>query len=173
MELYIIRHGQSANNALRDERERTFDPQLTEVGRQQAEQLAAFLAGSNQREPLYTPLTSRPTGEERPGFGITHLYTSAMHRAMQTAAPVAQALNLKPEIWLDIHEQGGLFLEEAGKHVGYPGKTRAEILDEFPNYVLPDTITDRGWYDITHGYEGMYSGAGRAIKVAVELRRLA
>ncbi|MEP7292807.1 MAG: histidine phosphatase family protein [Chloroflexota bacterium] len=170
MELYLIRHGQSANNILQDEKLRSFDPTLTDLGKQQAERLAQHLADSAPRDPEY----NLPDGvRDQRGFGFSHLYCSAMHRALETAAPLAQALGLKPEIWLDVHEQGGMYLDQEGQMVGFPGKSRREILGEFPDYVLPETITDAGWYDITHGYEALHTGAGRAIKVALELRRRA
>ncbi len=158
MELFVIRHGQSVNNLLGDESERIYDPPLTDLGKRQAEQLAQFLAAGD------------PDAGSTP---ITHLYCSAMHRALQTAAPLAKALHLRPEVWLDIHEQGGMYLDQEGRTVGFPGRTRAEILDEFPDYILPETVTETGWYDVAQGFEELHIGAGRAIKVALELRRRA
>ena len=40
MELFIIRHGQSVNNALEDQTKRKKDPALTSTGEQQAQELA-------------------------------------------------------------------------------------------------------------------------------------
>ncbi|MBK8035237.1 MAG: hypothetical protein IPK17_38180 [Chloroflexi bacterium] len=60
-----------------------------------------------------------------------------MYRAMQTTFPVADALGMQPEIWVDVHENGGVYLDEAGKITGFPGRTRAQIAQEFPNYVIP------------------------------------
>ncbi len=173
MELYIIRHGQSANNALADDSQRTLDPGLTDLGRRQAERLAQFLSDSRNRDIEFNQGSGFAGDAGEHSFGITHLYCSAMHRALQTAAPIAQTLGLHPEVWLDVHEQGGIYLDEGGSMVGYPGRTRSEILGEFPDYILPATITDAGWYDVAHGYEEMYTGAGRAIKVVMELRRRA
>ncbi len=76
-------------------------------------------------------------------------------------------------MWLDIHEQGGIYLDEPAGRVGYPGKSRREILTEFPAYILPEAVTDHGWWDTQRGYENLHEGAGRAIKVAIELRRRA
>lgn len=171
MQLYIIRHGQSSNNVLEDESQRTDDPTLTDVGKQQAERLAQFLAAS--RDPTFNTGSGFSGDPGVNDFNITHLYCSAMHRSLQTAAPVAQALGLRPEVWIDVHEQGGIYLDQHGSKTGFPGKTRREILGEFPDYVLPETITDAGWYDAAHGYEEMHAGAGRAIKVTMELRRRA
>ena len=43
MDLFIIRHGQSANNALANIKDRQVDPPLTDLGVQQANELARFL----------------------------------------------------------------------------------------------------------------------------------
>jgi 2,3-bisphosphoglycerate-dependent phosphoglycerate mutase len=174
MELYIIRHGQSANNVLDDETLRTYDPPLTDLGKRQAERLAEYLTSTRELGlSRGGGAVSSNGANEASSRGFTHLYCSAMHRALQTAAPVAQALGIQPEVWIDIHEQGGIYLDEAHGRVGYPGKTRPEILGEFPDYRLPEAITERGWYNAERGYEEMYMGAGRAIKVAMELRRRA
>ena len=173
MELYIIRHGQSTNNALADDHQakRVYDPTLTETGKRQAQALADFVSGGISRDPWVNPATGYSQHDGARGIGITRLYCSAMYRAMQTAQPVAAALGINPEIWIDIHEHGGIYLEEAGKITGYPGKNRAEITAEFPNYVIPDGVTDAGWYDPKLGQESLAAMSGRAIKIAAELRR--
>ncbi|HLU11061.1 MAG TPA: histidine phosphatase family protein [Oceanobacillus sp.] len=172
MELYIIRHGQSTNNALEDPSKREVDSPLTELGRRQAELLAAYLADGRNRDRWVDPATgySRPDEE---GFGITHLYCSAMYRSLQTTQPIARALGIQPEVWIDIHEHGGMYLEQPDGIVGFPGKTRSEILSEFPDYILPDVITDAGWWKQENGQESLAMAQGRAIKVAGELRRRA
>lgn len=171
MELYIIRHGQSTNNAT-DEVDRVSDPELTSLGKQQAELIAAYLADRRNHDKRL----NLSTGAQRNGDDdvlITQLYCSAMHRALQTAQPIARALGVPAEVWIDIHEHGGMYLEQPDGVVGFPGKTRAEIATEFPDYVLPDTITEAGWYDQKIGEESLYAAQGRAIKVAGELRRRA
>jgi 2,3-bisphosphoglycerate-dependent phosphoglycerate mutase len=171
MELYIIRHGQSVNNALmEDARLRVHDPELTETGHQQAERVARYLAKSTNLEDLVRiPVndTARQNGHRH---RITHLYCSAMHRALQTARPIGQALGLKPEIWLEIHEHGGIYLEKEGVITGHGGRTRAEIVAEFPDYVLPETITEAGWWPTDNGAEDISACQARAIRVAAELR---
>lgn len=175
MQLYIIRHAQSTNNALADMRNRVFDPTLTELGRQQAQILAEHLASAEHPEQKIGQNAEDTTVQTVRGYGITRLYCSAMHRAMQTTQPVSQALNLDPKVWLDIHESGGIFLEHDDERgvVGYPGKTRSEILEEFPNYKLPEAITEAGWWDVTKGQEDWPSCHGRAIRVARQLWRWA
>ncbi|MFQ5611203.1 MAG: histidine phosphatase family protein [Anaerolineae bacterium] len=169
MELYIIRHAQSTNNALADQKGRVCDPALTDLGMRQAKILANHLANGKKREPLWR----RSDDGHQPGYGLTRLYCSAMWRALQTAQPIGRALGLKPEVWLDIHEQGGIFLnpEDADGPVGYPGKTRSEILAEFPDTILPEAVTEDGWW--SGGYEDWPACKDRAIRVAGELRRMA
>ena len=151
MQLYIIRHAESTNNALADQRYRVADPLLTETGLRQAEILAQHLAHGNGRFPnemgLRTP-SNNPAGASGEGYGITRLYCSPMRRALQTAAPVSRALGLKPEIWIEIHEYGGIWLDhgDAGGIRGYPGMTRTEIEAEFPGYELTEGVTERGWW---------------------------
>lgn len=167
MELYIIRHGQSTNNALADQRDRVCDPPLTELGKRQAETVAQHLANGVWPERLGWGSADEADGQ---GFGITRLYCSAMWRALQTAQPIGQALGLKPEVWIDLHEKGGIYLDhgEPTGRVGYPGKTRSEILAEFPDYVLPADITEHGWWK--GGYEDTPACHQRAIRVAEKLR---
>ena len=77
MRLYFIRHGQSLNNALYEEgreQERVYDPHLTDIGQEQAQLVARYLA-----DGIDMP------GKLREAFQLTHLYCSAMTRAMQTA----------------------------------------------------------------------------------------
>lgn len=173
MELYIIRHAQSTNNVLADQQNRVCDPPLTELGKRQAEIVARHLA--NGANPELSKMTSvEATGaHSRRGYGITRLYCSAMWRSLQTAQPLGAALGLTPEVWIDIHEQGGIFLNHGDGQgfVGYSGKTRAEILAEFPDYVLPDDITEQGWWN--RDYETWPACHGRAIKVALDLRKRA
>lgn len=172
MELYIIRHAQSYNNSV-PESQRVTDPPLTDLGKQQAELLAQYLANGQNRDPWIDITTGNWRKDQTPDFGFTHLYCSAMYRSLQTAAPIGRLLNLKPEVWIDIHEHGGMYLEQPDGIVGAPGKNRSEILSEFPDYVLPDTITEVGWYDPNSGQESLSKAQGRAINVAGELWRRA
>lgn len=160
MELYLIRHGQSTNNALGTPVGRSHDPALTDAGVQQAQALAAHLADGLCPESVW---------EKRSGYNLDHLYCSAMKRALQTAQPVGAALGLSPEVWVDVHEQGGIYLgrENGEEAVGYPGMTRAEILEQFADFILPDEVTAEGWWK--QGYEPAAGAAGRAVAVAEAL----
>ncbi len=172
MELYIIRHGQSTNNATEalNRRDRVSDPPLTEIGHRQAEAVARYLRDGYNADRIADAINrGDPNARSLRGFDIDKLYCSPMHRTLQTARPIADALGLTPHVWVDIHEHGGLFLEHEDERgiVGFPGKTRAEILDEFPGYVLTDDITDEGWW--TGTMEDLTTAYGRAIRVAEQL----
>ncbi|HEX9114966.1 MAG TPA: histidine phosphatase family protein [Anaerolineae bacterium] len=170
MELYIIRHAQSTNNALADQTDRVTDPPLTRIGEQQAERLAEHLE-SGWQPITWSPVPVPPNMETRGmlrGYGLTDLYCSPMLRSLQTAQAISRSIDLTPEVWIDIHEQGGMFLEEGEGAdrvaVGKPGLTRSQILARFPGYVLPDGITERGWYN--RDYEDWPACHVRAARVA-------
>ncbi len=175
MRLFIIRHGESVNNFLNDQypydeymAKRTPDPELSELGWRQANAVATHLATATVAEHHHTVL------QESAVYGITHIYCSAMIRAMQTAQPIAEALGIQPEVWLDLHEQGGLFygnLRHPESVTGHPGMTRAEMEARFPGYRLPGEVTDSGWWK--HGHESPDAFYSRTVKVAEQLRQLA
>jgi broad specificity phosphatase PhoE len=169
MELYLIRHAQSTNNALTDQRDRVSDPPLTDLAHRQVQLLAEHLACGTNFEPKLGWSVEATGSRGRRGFEINRLYCSAMWRALQTAGPIGEALGLTPEVWLDLHEQGGIFLDQSdgGSRLCYPGKTRAEILATFPHYQLSDDITEEGWWH--NPYEEWPACHGRAIKVAKRL----
>lgn len=170
MDLYIIRHAQSYNNALPDERERVCDPDLTDLGRRQAELLARHLATGRDLHPQPTRPWNTTFSADGHGYGIRRLFTSAMRRALQTARPIGRALGLRPEIWLDIHEHGGIWLDHgpAIGILGHGGITRAELQAAFPDYLVPDEITEEGWW--RGGQESLAAAAERAARVAATLR---
>ena len=172
MELFIIRHGQSGNNALANIRDRSVDPPLTDLGERQAEMLGEYVARGENQE-LSRETTGNTKYELRHGLGITSLFTSPMYRSLQTVQPVSRASGLAPRVWVDIHEEGGMFLNHGGDEglVGYPGRTRSEILAEFPDYVLPTSFDETGWWNKDR--EDPASLLVRATKVSEQLREMA
>lgn len=149
MQLYFIRHGQSENNLLYDQTgtwdSRNEDPELTPVGRQQAQCLAQRLA---RRVDDFVPYHRRDHTNAT-GFGLTHLYTSLMIRAVATGAPAAQAMGLPLIAWPDVHETGGIYLDDpvTGQPIGLPGKTRADFESRYANLILPDWLDHQGWWN--------------------------
>ncbi len=164
MKLYIIRHAQSYNNALTDWTERVSDPPLTELGERQAARLAEYLAS--------TPDAAEQPGPgaeyvNRTGFRFTRLFTSAMRRSLQTAAPIGEAIGPQPEVWVDIHEIGGVFLDDHEGR-GLPGLKRAELAAQFPMIRLSAEVTEEGWWNRQRETEEEW--LERAARVAAELR---
>ncbi len=141
MHLYLIRHGQSTNNRLfletGSEAGRVFDPELSELGKRQAQCLSEFL------------LAHSTLAGWNENIKITHLYTSPMLRAVATGLPVARALGLPLVAWKDLHEGGGLFLGDptAGTAVGQVGPDRAAMAARFPELVWPPEMGDGPWWN--------------------------
>ncbi len=106
-------------------------------------------------------------------FAINRIYCSPMLRALQTARPIGEKLNLRPTVWLDVHEHGGIFdnSDESGLAVGKPGMNRMEIAQSFPDTVITDDITERGWWFADE--EDYPACQARALRVAQELLRMA
>jgi 2,3-bisphosphoglycerate-dependent phosphoglycerate mutase len=149
MQLYFIRHAQSANNKLYEETGkwdgRDTDPELTELGHLQAQRLAEHVACANGELP-------RRDFINRSKFGFTHLYSSLMVRALATASYLSEALSLPLVASEDWHETGGIFVidEETGERFGQPGKTRSELAAHFPQAQLPETLDESGWWNRSH-----------------------
>ncbi len=123
MEFYLIRHGQSTNNE--GKLPRAADPPLTNLGVEQA----------------------RWVGESLKDEGITRLYCSPMLRTLQTAQIISDILDLPPHVFVGLHEWGGIWeVRGDGAAVQLPGLTRSEIRELCPNAVLPEDVTDRGWW---------------------------
>lgn len=148
MQLYIIRHAQSENNAIWDQYgadgERKADPELTETGHQQAQRLAAHLA-----QPRLHNSANGYDPQNRLGYGLTHLYCSLMIRAVNTGLYVAKATGLPLIALDDIHEWGGIYDHdrESDERIGLPGATRSVLASRFPDLVLPETVTEAGWWN--------------------------
>ncbi len=124
MELYLIRHAQSFNNAVSEE-QRVEDPSLTETGHKQAQMLADWIAQA----------------------GLTRLISSPFRRSLETAEYIRHKTNLSPEIWIDLHEQGGCCSGHAAiSYTGRPGLSATELKQEFPQYALPPGIDGDGWW---------------------------
>lgn len=130
MELFLIRHGQSANNA-NPGGVRHHDPELTDVGLQQAVKLGEWAAALN----------------------LTRLIASPFLRALQTAEEIRARTGVRAHVWVDIHEQGGcctgpdpMLDLEVTEYQGHPGLTDAEIRDAYPHFDVPPDIDHRGWW---------------------------
>ncbi len=124
MELYLIRHAQSANNA-KPEEDRVADPPLTDLGREQAGHLAMRVNS----------------------LKLTRLITSPFLRTLQTADTISAETGLRPEVRIQLHEQGGCYSGHLPfRRIGQPGLTRSEIGQAFPGFDVEPELDGEGWW---------------------------
>merc|ERR1719201_3021107 len=98
------------------------------------------------------------------------LRVSPLKRAMQTLQPTANRVGLRPQVWADCFELGGIYSQLEG--TSNRGLTRAQMQELFPSYDLPEDVTDAGWY-MLDGKETLEQGRQRAQACAQRLRHLA
>ncbi|MDQ1740744.1 MAG: 2,3-bisphosphoglycerate-dependent phosphoglycerate mutase, partial [Pseudonocardiales bacterium] len=127
----IVRHGQSENNRLLQQtgslRGRAVDPMLTDLGHQQSRLLGDAILG--------WPTDWRPT----------HLYTSLMARAVQTAGSLAAATGLGVHGHPLLAECGGPFVENPdGTRTTHHGASRADLLALCKDMELPAECDEAG-----------------------------
>lgn len=151
MEIVLIRHGQSGNNMIWEQTGGTAgrhpDSPLTALGEEQAAALAQWLA-SDPRAPR-----------------VSELHTSLMHRAVQTAAPLAELLDLPLLGHPELFEVGGPYLEdeETGDRVWHPGTPPSVLHDLSPRLRHPASEGADSWWG--GPYEELASAPARAGRV--------
>ena len=123
VELLIIRHGLPVRI---DDAEGPADPGLSELGHEQARRMAQWLRDEK----------------------LTAVYTSPMRRAVQTAAPLGDALGIEPVIDDEVAEfdRGQHFyipLEElkAAKDPRYEALMRGEQMEEVDPFTFREVVT--------------------------------
>lgn len=169
MQLYLIRHAQSENNArwaaTGSEAERVPDPEITEIGHQQAALLGQYIS---QISPGAVTMPGDP--HNRQGFHLTHLYCSLMTRAVQTASYIHEESGLPLQALDNIHEWGGMYRHDYENEVkvAVPGPNRAYFAKKFPHLTLPPHVGENGWYH-ERLYEEPEQTAIRARQVYDEL----
>ena len=156
MYLYLIRHAQSANNALAEpglhNPGRSSDPGLTERGKAQAEALRKRF----ELEREATPTRS------------VEVWSSPMRRCLLTSSAVGSGLGVRVRVRSDLHEHGGCFEGARGGEgapIGHTGMTRAEIAKEFPICDAPKDM-ENGWWDPSRGCESVVDAQSRVDKVS-------
>lgn len=171
MQLYFIRHAQSANNALwadtGSDGGRSHDPELTQTGKEQARFLANFFKESKhdfERQGEQYPY-HRPTG-------LSHIYCSLMVRAVATGIPLAQAMDLPLQALEEIYEEGGIYTDdpETGLKTGLPGYGEAYFSEHYPDLLLPEAMNPAGWWSRDYEHpEQRLERARRALENILKL----
>eukprot|EP00425_Heterocapsa_triquetra_P046343 CAMPEP_0195076800 /NCGR_PEP_ID=MMETSP0448-20130528/19362_1 /TAXON_ID=66468 /ORGANISM="Heterocapsa triquestra, Strain CCMP 448" /LENGTH=183 /DNA_ID=CAMNT_0040109363 /DNA_START=52 /DNA_END=599 /DNA_ORIENTATION=- len=168
LRILLVRHGESFNNQLlavpgmtpeRWQVEREVDPDLSDLGRMQATHLSRILSREIADPELIEALP------------IGMLAVSPQRRALQTIAQTAQRLGLRPQIWTDCFEVGGLYHSQ-GTTNGDHGITRSELQMRFPNFDIPDDVTEDGWYHLQRR-ESQVEVLARVQGTVARLRQLA
>lgn len=147
MKLYLVRHAQSANNLRWNGSDhvegRSPDPEITDIGHQQAELLAKHLAHP-QAEPRQHPFSS----VRHTGYGLTHLYCSLMTRSILTAQYIANECEIEQRAMPDIFEKNGVYeYDTHGEMIGLPGPGLSYFTERFPLLNLPETVDEMGWWN--------------------------
>ncbi len=147
MKLYLVRHAESANNALyfgtEERMGRSPDPEITETGHKQCEKLAQHFTDP-RAEPRQHPFD----GNGKTDFGLTHIYCSLMIRSMLTADYLAKTCQLSVSALEDLFEKEGVFeFDEQGNKIGLPGNNREYFESRFPEIALPESINPEGWWN--------------------------
>jgi len=129
MTLYLIRHGQSAE----DPRSSTSDDSpLTDLGREQARRTAAWLADPKKLQRM------TPAGSAVPSV----VYTSPARRTLETARGIASACGAPLTVDPDICEYGMLY--------GDVGLSAAEMRRIAPEVSIPGGIPQEGGWAASH-----------------------
>lgn len=128
VQLYLIRHAESENNA-KPGYQRTEDPNITAIGRLQAQHLADWVKTLK--------------------FDV--LITSPVRRALQTTRFIVDATKQHVHVWDSVFEQGGIypgFGPEATK--GGAGLSRSDVVkyacDDHERCTLDESIVESGWW---------------------------
>ncbi|MFK8113496.1 MAG: histidine phosphatase family protein [Rubripirellula sp.] len=128
MQLYLIRHAESENNA-KPGYLRTEDPSLTAIGRLQAQHLAAWAATQK----------------------FDALITSPVRRALQTTRFITDSVNCHVHVWADVFEQGGIYPGFGPDAIrGGDGLSRSQVIQHVTAdptaCTLDESIHENGWW---------------------------
>eukprot|EP00928_Gymnodinium_smaydae_P011813 TRINITY_DN14322_c0_g1_i1.p1 TRINITY_DN14322_c0_g1~~TRINITY_DN14322_c0_g1_i1.p1 ORF type:complete len:289 (-),score=28.00 TRINITY_DN14322_c0_g1_i1:312-1178(-) len=182
LNVYLVRHAESRNNSknqhdtssriqhepseLRPVSTRESDPALTSRGEAQAEAAAQLLRRITEDEA-----TDRSLKPKR-------IFVSGFKRALETCAPIATALNIQPELRLDLHEEGGIFegsrRSSAAELAALPkrhGLTAEGMREVIPSLSGTDVVPIEGWW--RGGRETPEEAVSRAQQCAKWLWQLA
>lgn len=172
LRVLLVRHAESFNNALGQQPGITYgewlarrqaDPELSDLGRRQAEALGRFLAREEGAPPVVEGSALRGI------WPIGPLYVSPLRRTLHTLCPSWTRLGKIPQVWTDAFEVFGVYDATGTKSTGL---TRAEILGEFPDVSLPADVTENGWYPLD-GREELDHARARLAGVAARLKDFA
>lgn len=142
MRLYVIRHAQSRANA--DVRCRDIDCELTDVGKRQAEAVAADLAA----------------------VGLHRVLSSPYVRALETAREIARASGAAAAVLPHLHEHHA----QAFPENAWPLMPKQILAALYPEFEVPDDMPEVGWQTPPEPFDAI---ASRMAGVLATMQRLA
>ena len=148
MELYLVRHGQSASNIGL----KVHDPPLTELGHKQAQ-----LVGEAIPHDAANP---QPGGIGRSERKLSAVYASPMRRSIQTAYEIAKS----HDVGVTVHP---LFHESYDEPPN--GMLKSDIEKAFPGIQFDESMPDGPWWQ-KHPFEEHFQTGFRSIRAAAWLR---
>lgn len=74
-------------------------------------------------------------------------WCSPLVRAMKTALPLAEKLDVIFRVHADLCEMGGLYVGVASARKRVPGKTRQELQQLFPRHFALEQVSESGWWN--------------------------
>ena len=144
MDLYIIRHGRPVRQTVGEDE--GADPELSEIGHEQARRTAAFLEHE----------------------GIDHVVSSTMRRAFQTAVPTAEMLGTEVEQLEDLIEsdhRSNTYVPLEEMSADDPDTAHYFDLDNLEDHIFSDGI-EEFQNRVVRGFEHVI-GTNRGKRVAV------
>jgi 2,3-bisphosphoglycerate-dependent phosphoglycerate mutase len=127
MQLFLIRHAESENNA-KPAHQREHDPPITAVGRLQAQHLSDWVKS----------------------LRIDTLICSPVRRSLQTTRFISDVTGHHVHVWADVFEEGGIYFGHGpDATAGGPGLTRSDVIahiGEPADSTVDESITDQGWW---------------------------
>ena len=141
LRLALVRHGESMNNIHEAVSEAAYvanrhaDPDLSPRGYRQADVLGGFLANLTRSAFLGV-------------HPIDEVWVSPHRRTLLTVAPYAAASGHRPRVNTKLFEAGGVYdaNDAYDAFAAQGGLTRSEMAARHPTYLLPDEVTEDGWY---------------------------
>ena len=149
MLVYLVRHGQSAGNI--PGLHGGANPDLSDIGKAQAE----------------------ATGDALAGAGIATIMSSPLTRALRTAHLIATPLGATVEAWPDLAEadrKAWKVLKKERSAASRAGLTADEVAERFPGTRLVGFSGDQTWW-LEQGREGRKGTYRRAEKVIRQIRK--
>ncbi len=99
-------------------------------------------------QPLLSSELDKVLEDNKPHFGLTHVYCSLMTRSILTAEYITLACDLELQARPDIFEKHGIYnIDKDGNMQGMPGPGQDYFSERFPQVRLPQKINQGGWWD--------------------------